>query len=74
MISEYEMPEGFVPFAKREKVVLSSADGNGQKAEEFIYTNQRTYEKFDFFEKERINYNFAKQMTLFDMGFNPYQE
>jgi DNA adenine methylase len=64
-ISEYSMPADFVPIAKKEKVVLSSADGNGLKAEEYIFTNKRTYDKLDDEIKWRINCNLSEQMTFF---------
>ena len=64
-ISEYSMPANFVPIAKKEKVVLSSADGNGQKAEEYIFTNQKTYDKLSDTFKQRIGLNLSEQMTFF---------
>jgi site-specific DNA-adenine methylase len=64
-ISEYSMPDAFVPIAKKEKVVLSSADGNGQKAEEYIFTNQKTYDKLSDTFKQRIGLNLSEQMTFF---------
>ena len=73
-ISEYTMPEGFIPFAHKEKTVLSASDGNDYKADEMIYTNERTYNSLKMSKKEYIKLNFAEQLTLFDMGFNPYQE
>ena len=41
-ISEYSMPSCFIEVANKEKVILSSASGNGDKAVERIYTNRRT--------------------------------
>ena len=41
-ISEYWMPEPFVEIARREKSVLSAANGNSQKAVEKIFTNRKT--------------------------------
>ena len=73
-ISEYEMPDCFVPYARHDKTVLSASNGNSQKATEMIYTNKRTYDKLKDYVKEIINLNFAEQMTLFDFGFNLYQE
>ena len=64
-ISEYEMPEPFIPYAWVEKVVLSSASRNDIKGREMIYTNKRTYDRLDQFDIERIQFNFAEQMTLF---------
>ena len=64
-ISEYDMPDAFVPYAWIDKQVLSSADGNTSWAREKIYTNKRTYDKLDDFDKFRISCNFAEQMTLF---------
>lgn len=66
-ISEYEMPDGFVPYAWVEKVVLSASNGNSLKGNEMIYTNKRTYEKMSKFDKYRISLNFAEQMTMFDI-------
>ena len=68
------MPEGFIPFAHREKTVLSAADGNNYKADEIIFTNERTYHKLTQSKKEYMKLNFAEQLSLFDIGFNPYQE
>ena len=74
-ISEYTMPDNFIPYARIDKTVLSSAYGNGQKATEMLFTNQRTYDKLKDSVKEMIHLNFAEQMTMFDYyGFNPYQE
>ena len=73
-ISEYRMPDGFIEVANIDKVVLSSADGNGQNANEKIFTNQKTYDALSKDNKELIALSTAKQMTLFDLGFNPYQE
>ena len=73
-ISEYRMPEGFIEVAHIEKPVLSAADGNDYKAEEKIFTNPRTYERLDDAYKQLVTLNMAKQMTIFDLGFNPYQE
>ena len=64
-ISEYDMPDAFVPYVWIDKQVLSSADGNTSWAREKIYTNKRTYDKLDDFDKFRISCNFAEQMTLF---------
>ena len=64
-ISEYSMPDAFVPVAKREKVILSAANGNGQKAEEYIFTNQKTYDKLSDTFKQRIGLNLSEQMTFF---------
>ena len=64
-ISEYEMPDVFMPYAWIEKQVLSSATGNDSWAKEKLFTNRRTYEKLSDFDKFRIQCNFAEQMTLF---------
>lgn len=64
-ISEYEMPEPFIPYAWVEKVVLSSASRNDLKGREMIYTNKRTYDKLGQFDRERIKCNFAEQISLF---------
>lgn len=73
-ISEYEMPDEFIPVARIEKSVLSSANTNAIKATEKLFTNERTYRNLKDSYKERIHYAFAEQMTLWDYGFNPYQE
>ena len=65
-ISEYNMPDSFVPYAWMEKQVLSSAAGNDQKAKEMIYTNKRTYEKLSLRQKEIIDTSFATQTSIFD--------
>lgn len=64
-ISEYSMPDEFIPIACIEKQVLSAANGNSQKIEEKIFTNKRTYKKLDSITKERIGWNLAEQLTLF---------
>ena len=64
-ISEYQMPDGFIPIAQKEKPVLSSARSNSLKATEKIYTNQRTYDKFSDEQKRAIEMNFSEQMTIF---------
>ena len=68
------MPEDFIEVAHIDKTVLSAANGNSQKAEEKIYTNRRTYDRLDKGFKERIKFNTAQQMTMFDLGYNPWQE
>ena len=74
-ISEYKMPDVFIPYARIDKTVLSASNGNSQKATEMIFTNRRTYEKLKDSTKERIHLNFAEQVSMFDYyGFNPYQE
>jgi len=65
-ISEYSMPDCFIPYAWTQKTILSSALGNGTKAKEMIYTNRKTYEKLDDFQKELQIMNFAEQSTIFD--------
>ena len=65
-ISEYDAPDDFIPYAWTEKTVLSSATGNGMKAKEMIYTNERTYSRMSNAEREKINFNFAEQMTIED--------
>ena len=44
-ISEYNMPDDFIVIAEREKIQLSTANGNYKRALERIYTNRRTYER-----------------------------
>lgn len=65
-ISEYNMPDDFIPIAWKEKPVLSAAIGNDLKAIEKIYTNERTYSRLDKETRQRINLNFSEQMSLFD--------
>ena len=67
-ISEYQMPGDFIPFAQRQKTVLSASNGNSKKANEMIYTNKKTYESFSDEQKRDIEMRFAKQITLFEMG------
>lgn len=68
------MPDDFIEVARIEKTILSAANGNSQKAEEKIYTNRRTYDRLPDDFKERIKFNTAQQMTMFDFGYCPYQE
>ena len=63
-ISEYKMPDEFIPYAKIEKTILSAANGNSQKTTEYLFTNQRTYDKFSDEVKERVKLNFAEQQTF----------
>jgi hypothetical protein len=62
------MPGDFIPFAQRQKTVLSASNGNSNKANEMIYTNKKTYESFSDEQKRDIEMRFAKQITLFEMG------
>ena len=71
-ISEYFMPSCFIEVANTEKVILSSASGNGDKVVERIYTNRRTYDRMSQHQKDIIATNRAVQVSLFD--YNPYQE
>ena len=73
-ISEYSMPSNFIEIANTEKVILSSADGNSQKATERLYTNRRTYDRMSQRQKDVIASNLATQISLFDYAFNPYQD
>ena len=73
-ISEYGMPSNFIEIANTEKVILSSADGNSQKAVERLYTNRRTYDRMTPHQKAVIASNMAVQTSLFDYAFNPYQD
>ena len=73
-ISEYTMPSNFIEIANTEKVILSSADGNSQKAVERLYTNRRTYDCMSQRQKDVIVSTLATQISLFDYAFNPYQD
>jgi len=73
-ISEYKMPEDFIEVANISKTVLSAADGGNYFAKEKIFTNKRTYDKLSDYQKRIYEFNTTEQMTLFDMGFNLYQE
>jgi site-specific DNA-adenine methylase len=73
-ISEYAMPSEFIEIANIEKTILSSAIGNGTKAVERLYTNRRTYDRMTERQKAVIAGNLAEQTSIFDLGFNPYQE
>lgn len=64
-ISEYSMPENFKKYARKEKCILSAKNGNDQKAEEILFTNQKTYEKLNDDKKDMAAWNFAEKMTLF---------
>jgi hypothetical protein len=61
------MPDDFICVAKIEKTVLSAANSNSIKAEEKLFTNQRTYDKLSTEEREKIKLNFAEQMSIFDL-------
>jgi DNA adenine methylase len=63
-ISEYTMPDNFIPIAEIEKPILSTANGTTQKAVERLYTNERTWAAMD--EDTRLIYrcNMAEQLTF----------
>ena len=55
----------------RRKKILSCSDNSGGYAKEIIWTNQRTYNNLSDNHKEMAMWNFAEQMTIFDlMGEN----
>lgn len=64
-ISEYSMPDNFIPYAKTQKVILSSAIGNSDYADEIIFTNKRTYDKLSEKDKFWSKCDFAEQLSLF---------
>lgn len=63
-ISEYAMPEPFIPIAHVTKTVLSASNGNGQKSEEYLFTNERTWAAFDDDTKQMYRENMAEQTCL----------
>ena len=65
-VSEYTMPDAFIPVARIEKVQLSAANGNSVKAMETIYTNRKTYDSLSDDFKAVIATNTAEQITLTD--------
>lgn len=64
-ISEYQMPENFIPIAKTEKSVLSAANGTNGVAMEYLFTNRKTYNGFSDEKKEQISLEMANQLSLF---------
>ena len=55
-ISEYWMPDTFLPIAEINKTVLSASNGNSAVAREKIFTNRRTYSHMDtIYMTEQIN-------------------
>lgn len=64
-ISEYQMPENFIPIAKATKSVLSAANSNSKVATEYLFTNRKTYNGFSDEKKERISLEMASQLSLF---------
>lgn len=66
-ISERSMPENFVKYAWQKKKILSCSDNSGGYAKEIIWTNQRTYNNLSDNHKEMAMWNFAEQMTIFDL-------
>lgn len=64
-ISEYSMPDNFIPYAYQKKIVLSAANCNSAKAKEILFTNKRTFEKLDEKHKNMAKLNFCEQMSLF---------
>ena len=63
-ISEYQMPENFIPIAKTTKSVLSAANGNSKVATEYLFTNRKTYNRFSKERKEKIGLEMASQLSL----------
>lgn len=63
-ISEYQMPENFIPIAKTEKSVLSAANSNSKVATEYLFTNRKTYNRFSKERKEKIGLEMASQLNL----------
>ena len=61
-ISEYSMPENFIPIAETVKTVLSSQTTT--YATERLYTNERTWARLSDDQKYLYRQNFAKQLTL----------
>ena len=66
-ISEYEMPEDFIPVAWHEKTVLSAANGNAYKNIEKIFTNRITYEAQPRDVQQMQHLNFAEQLDIFSI-------
>ena len=66
-ISEYTMPDDFIPVAHIEKTILSAAIGNSFKADEKIFTNKKTFEKLTESKKQYAKLNFAEQVSIFDL-------
>lgn len=64
-ISEYSMPDDFIPYAWVEKQVLSSANTNALKTKEMIFTNKRTFDKLGDSYKKMAKLNFCEQLSLF---------
>ena len=46
-ISEYDMPDSFIEIARIDKPILSTANGASGTATEKIYTNERTYKRYN---------------------------
>jgi len=63
-ISEYSMPDNFIPIAYTEKTILSAANGNSHKAKEYIFTNQKTWDTLDDDMKMLYMSNMACQMSF----------
>ena len=61
-ISEYSMPDDFIPYAWVEKQVLSSANTNALKTKEMIFTNKRTFDKLGDRYKKMAKLNFCEQL------------
>ena len=66
------MPDDFIPYAWKEKVVLSAANTNSLTAKEMIFTNEGTYKKLTEEKKLIATMNFSEQMDMFDfIGATP---
>ena len=59
------MPDDFIPYAHQEKTVLSAANNNSIKANEIIFTNEKTFKKLNKNQKILARLNFSEQLSLF---------
>lgn len=65
-ISEYSMPENFIPIAETRKTVLSSGTGALYTTER-LFTNERTWARLSDDQRFIYRQNFAAQLTLEDI-------
>ena len=66
-ISEYSMPDDFIPFTWMDKTILSASNGNSAGGKEVIFTNERTFYHLSKDQQELSQRKFATQMNIFDL-------
>ena len=66
-ISEYSMPDDFIPYSWNDKTILSASNGNSSGGREVIFTNERTFSRLSEDQKELSKRKFATQLDIFGL-------